>query len=104
MKIRANSPPPNSVLKPDTSSDSPSAKSKGVRFVSATILTNSSNPAGAPRIVLNELTKERLFRLNPVLKRKKTNKNRAKEISYEMVWATPRNLPSREYFELDLHP
>ena len=35
MKINANVPDLNSVLNPETSSDSPSAKSKGVRFVSA---------------------------------------------------------------------
>jgi hypothetical protein len=35
MKISANNPELNSVLNPETSSDSPSAKSKGVRFVSA---------------------------------------------------------------------
>lgn len=35
IKIRANSPPPYSILNPDTISDSPSAKSKGVRLDSA---------------------------------------------------------------------
>ena len=34
-KLKANPPPPYSTLNPETSSDSPSAKSKGVRFVSA---------------------------------------------------------------------
>ncbi|KFM81514.1 hypothetical protein X975_21993, partial [Stegodyphus mimosarum] len=34
-KIKANHPPINSTLNPETSSDSPSAKSKGVRFTSA---------------------------------------------------------------------
>lgn len=34
-KINANPPLLYSVLNPETSSDSPSAKSKGVRFVSA---------------------------------------------------------------------
>jgi len=34
-KIKANPPLLYSVLKPDTNSDSPSAKSKGVRLVSA---------------------------------------------------------------------
>lgn len=29
---------------------------------------------------------------------------RANLTSYEIVWATPRNAPSNEYFELDLHP
>ena len=35
MKIKANPNLPYSILKPETSSDSPSAKSKGVRLVSA---------------------------------------------------------------------
>ena len=36
IKINANPNLPYSTLNPETSSDSPSAKSKGVRFVSAT--------------------------------------------------------------------
>jgi hypothetical protein len=40
IKIRAKLPALNSTLKPDTSSDSPSAKSKGVRFVSAREVIN----------------------------------------------------------------
>jgi len=35
IKIKEKSPPPYSTLKPDTNSDSPSEKSKGVRFLSA---------------------------------------------------------------------
>jgi hypothetical protein len=35
IKIRANPNLPYSTLNPETSSDSPSAKSNGVRFVSA---------------------------------------------------------------------
>lgn len=35
MKIKANLPPPYSILNPDTISDSPSERSKGVRFASA---------------------------------------------------------------------
>lgn len=35
IKIRANNPPPYSILNPDTISDSPSAVSKGVRLDSA---------------------------------------------------------------------
>lgn len=34
-KIKANHPPIYSTLKPETNSDSPSAKSKGLRFTSA---------------------------------------------------------------------
>lgn len=36
MKIKVNPMAPYSMLNPETSSDSPSEKSKGVRFVSAT--------------------------------------------------------------------
>lgn len=39
-KISANQPPIYSTLKPDTSSDSPSAKSKGLRLVSAKQVIN----------------------------------------------------------------
>lgn len=39
-KNRANIPLAYSTLKPDTSSDSPSVRSKGVRFVSASVETN----------------------------------------------------------------
>jgi hypothetical protein len=40
MKMRANRPALYSTLNPDTSSDSPSAKSKGVRLVSARLVMN----------------------------------------------------------------
>lgn len=40
MKINANTPLLYSTLNPDTSSDSPSAKSNGVRFVSARLVIN----------------------------------------------------------------
>ena len=40
MKIKANVPPAYSVLNPDTSSLSPSAKSNGVRLVSARVVVN----------------------------------------------------------------
>jgi hypothetical protein len=40
IKIKANIAPPYSTLNPDTSSDSPSAKSNGVRFVSAKLVIN----------------------------------------------------------------
>lgn len=42
MKISANKPLLYSTLKPDTSSDSPSAKSKGVRLVSAKLVINQN--------------------------------------------------------------
>jgi len=37
-KIKANNEAEYSMLNPDTNSDSPSAKSNGVRFVSATLV------------------------------------------------------------------
>jgi hypothetical protein len=45
-KIKANPPLEYSTLKPDTNSDSPSAKSKGVRLVSAKLETNQTNAKG----------------------------------------------------------
>lgn len=43
IKINTKGPLLYSVLKPETSSDSPSAKSKGVRFVSAKAVMNQIN-------------------------------------------------------------
>ena len=40
IKIKVNVKPPCSILSPETSSDSPSEKSKGVRLVSATYYTS----------------------------------------------------------------
>lgn len=49
IKIRANPPAPYSMLNPETNSDSPSAKSKGVRLVSAIQETNQNNIKGAAK-------------------------------------------------------
>lgn len=46
IKIKANVPLLYSVLNPDTSSDSPSAKSNGVRFVSARSVANQVIASG----------------------------------------------------------
>lgn len=46
IKISANFPALYSVLNPETSSDSPSAKSKGARFVSATQVNNQVRATG----------------------------------------------------------
>jgi hypothetical protein len=51
IKIRANNPLLYSTLNPDTSSDSPSAKSNGVRFVSARLVMNHMIEIG--RIIRN---------------------------------------------------
>lgn len=46
IKKRANGPPAYSTLKPDTSSDSPSVKSNGARFVSASVEINHIMASG----------------------------------------------------------
>lgn len=56
IKIRANNPLLYSVLKPDTSSDSPSAKSNGVRFVSARFVINQiTNRGGNINIIQDKV-------------------------------------------------
>jgi len=47
IKINANPIPPYSTLNPETSSDSPSEKSKGVRLVSAKHEINQTPTKGA---------------------------------------------------------
>ena len=46
IKQKAKENPPNSVLNPETNSDSPSEKSKGVRLVSAKIVGNHNISKG----------------------------------------------------------
>lgn len=43
-----------SVLKPETSSDSPSARSNGVRFVSARFVINHNNIIGKRRSIIHD--------------------------------------------------
>lgn len=49
----AKGPPANSTLKPETSSDSPSARSNGVRFVSARVDTNHIMARGQSRKIIH---------------------------------------------------
>lgn len=51
IKISANRAPLYSVLNPDTNSDSPSARSNGVRFVSARFVMNHIRKIGS--IIIN---------------------------------------------------
>lgn len=69
IKSMAKTPPPYSILKPETSSDSPSAKSKGARFVSAKADTNHSTiKIGPPRHPGNPALKDLiLLKLNALL-------------------------------------
>jgi len=54
IKINAKLPLLYSVLNPETNSDSPSAKSKGERFVSAKAVANQIKKDGAIRIIGQE--------------------------------------------------
>lgn len=68
IKISANGPLLYSVLNPDTSSDSPSAWSNGVRLVSANIVVNQMKNSGSARIEghieLDEIIEEKLYDMN----------------------------------------
>jgi hypothetical protein len=105
MKIRANDPLLYSVLNPDTSSDSPSAKSNGVRFVSARVVVNQMYIRG--RNI--KVGQERLLVIIKVMSRDLIINSADRRInailtSYEMVWATLRRAPSKAYLLFDTHP
>jgi hypothetical protein len=103
MKIRANRPLLYSTLKPETNSDSPSAKSKGVRLVSAKFVINHTVVRGINMSEIQEIW-DILVKSIDVNMIRALNKIRDILTSYEMVWATPRSAPRRAYLELDLHP
>jgi hypothetical protein len=105
IKIKANKPLLYSTLNPDTSSDSPSAKSKGVRFVSARFVMNHRmNINGIMNIIqdfwFSEINKiSRLLGISKAL-------TRISDIltSYEIVCATPRRAPRSAYLEFEHQP
>ena len=105
MKRKANSPPPYSILNPDTNSDSPSAKSKGARFVSAKHLINhmKNNGMEITRNPVNWCLGNSL-RLNVIVRIRIVISTSAILTSYEIVWAIARIEPSKEYLELDAQP
>lgn len=106
MNRKANSPLPYSMLKPDTSSDSPSARSNGARFVSASLeIIHIANTLGI--IIINHI----LFCIIEIFSRLKEVLNKRVIImiivivtSYEIVWAIARIEPRRAYFEFDDQP
>jgi len=105
MKINAKFPPPYSTLKPETSSDSPSAKSKGVRFVSARIEVNQQVKRGgtsrADQLNRSKIGEVKLYLMS---RSKEANIRSAILISYEIVCAIARIVPINAYFLLDVHP
>jgi len=105
IKIKANSPLLYSVLNPDTNSDSPSAKSNGVRLVSASVVINHINSRGSIIRATHDFCLDEIIDQSILCS---INRHEIKMIailtSYEMVCATPRNLPNRAYLEFEHQP
>jgi len=103
IKIRANIPALYSTLNPDTSSDSPSAKSNGVRLVSAKLVINHIMNRG---VIINNSHVDTFIEFKSIdLCRINTDSTiNAIDTSYEMVWAIPRRAPNSAYLELEHHP
>lgn len=106
IKNRAKGPAAYSTLNPDTSSDSPSVKSNGARFVSASVEINHIIVRGhVGRISqmffcvnMSVLSVNDPFIINT------ERRIMARHTSYEIVWATARSAPNRAYLEFDAHP
>jgi len=105
IKIKAKVPPLYSVLNPETNSDSPSEKSKGVRFVSARVVVNQvimsmgSMMRGGTSCIENISNR---FRVCIMIRG--DSRIRAILTSYEIVCAALRSAPNRAYFEFEAHP
>lgn len=87
IKIKANPPLLYSTLNPDTSSDSPSARSNGVRLVSAKLEASHMSARGGAVSKNLHVSWEDIssFRLKLPTKIRKDNKISAKLTSYEIV-------------------
>lgn len=105
-KNRANGPPVYSTLKPETSSDSPSVKSNGARFVSAKVEINHMLAKGQVGKINHKFSCAmlKLSNIKPPAIKIMHRTIRASETSYEIVWATARNAPISAYFEFEAHP
>jgi len=79
MKIKANPTLPYSTLNPETSSDSPSAKSNGVRLVSANeIINHRPNSGGKSNsLVQNKFLLSIISNLSPAPLNIKNNNTKA---------------------------
>lgn len=60
MKIKANMLLLYSILNPETNSDSPSARSNGVRFVSASVVVNQQKKRGGIIKIIEKCGLERI--------------------------------------------
>lgn len=106
IKKRANGPAAYSTLNPDTNSDSPSARSKGARFVSASVEMNHIIVRGhvgrSNQIFF--CVNISVLSVNDPFNIKTDNRIIAKHTSYEIVWATARSAPNKAYLEFDAQP
>lgn len=105
-KKRANGPPAYSTLNPDTSSDSPSVKSKGARFVSASVEMNHIIARGHEGMI-NQMYSWVVISVDNVKEPLISKIERiimARVTSYEIVCATARRAPIRAYLEFEAHP
>lgn len=105
-KNKAKGPPAYSTLNPDTSSDSPSVRSKGARFVSARVEIYhiaAKGQAGSRSHVVSWAVLN-VCRVKPPVKTIVLRRIRPKLTSYEIVCATARRAPIKAYFELEAHP
>ncbi len=95
IKKRANGPAAYSMLKPETSSDSPSVRSKGARLVSANVEVNHIIARGhdGRRSQRFSCVVISAWRLNEPLINRIDNRIMAMVTSYEIVWATARSAP-----------
>jgi len=87
MKIIENSPPKYSMLKPDTISDSPSEKSKGVRFDSENLRNiHRKSALGKKKAPLRPLS-QYIIKYNVMFEKMYTSHkiNRITQTSYEIV-------------------
>lgn len=105
-KNRAKGPPAYSTLKPETSSDSPSVRSKGARLVSASVeiyhIIISGHDEKRSQLYFCEI--DRVCSVNPPVMMMIDSRMIPSVTSYEMVCAIARRAPIRAYLELDAHP
>jgi len=105
-KKSANGPAAYSTLKPDTSSDSPSVRSKGARLVSARVEMNHIMAKGHAGTSSHSFSwvMIRVGSVNDPFISSRDSRIIASVTSYEIVWATARSAPMRAYLELEAHP
>lgn len=105
-KNRAKGPPAYSTLNPETSSDSPSVRSKGARFVSARVEMYHMAARGHAGRISHTLSWATLnvCKVNPPVKIIIFRRINPRLTSYEIVCATARSAPMRAYLELDAQP